>query len=184
MSFVNHLAQMSAQNTALSQQFAREQMAFQAQQNQIARDWQERMANTAHQRQVKDLQAAGLNPILSVNSGAATGSASGANGAAGQVDNSSINALASLAAASMNIASNERMQLKQMQNAYDIALLQTQSAESVASGNRKVTPIGFFDDRFKWAKERLDNLSSALNPSAMFDKRKFDKYTGYYGGKK
>jgi len=66
---------------------ARETNAFNAEQAQKQMDFQERMSNTSHQRQIEDLKKAGLNPILSSNSGASSPGGASASGVTANVGN-------------------------------------------------------------------------------------------------
>lgn len=121
------------------------------------RDWQEEMSNTAHQREMADMRAAGLNPALS----AKFGGASTPSGAQAQVPDYSQSVTSAVQAA--QAYSGLKLQDAQARNldvqsgdtlatqASRIDLLISQSRSALESGNLSV-------EHQKRVKEEIKNL--------------------------
>lgn len=82
-------SQMWDKTAAWNEEMFERQMEFAREEAQKNRDWQERMSNTAYQRAVSDLHAAGLNPILAATSGLQAPSVGGAQASIGGTSMSS-----------------------------------------------------------------------------------------------
>lgn len=86
------LITLQHQSYKYNRQLAKQSLHLSKNLQQFQNDYTTMMANSAHQREVADLRAAGLNPILSANTGAATPSAGGAIVSSGSVGAGSVGA--------------------------------------------------------------------------------------------
>lgn len=78
-----------------------DQQAFNAEEAQKEREWQEYMSNTAVQRQAADYAAAGFNPVLATNGGASSGVGASASSGTATAQASNVSLLQSAANAAV-----------------------------------------------------------------------------------
>lgn len=73
----------AASNRKFQKKTMREQNEFNSNEAQVTREWNAQMDNTKYQRQVADMQAAGVNPALAMNGGVTTQATSNATASSG-----------------------------------------------------------------------------------------------------
>lgn len=142
--YYKQMLDLASINNSWSAQQASEQMKF-----------QERMSNTAHQREVADLKAAGLNPVLS-----AGGSGSSVpSGAMGQTDMSTVSALSNIVGQLIN--QNTAVQVANINAGASIQSANIMASASQYAADRSYEAQRDFPNSFAAIASRLINESGA-----------------------
>ena len=178
------MAEANAYNTSMWEQTAawnesmwEKQAQFNAEQAQIQREWAERMDNTRYQRAIKDMEAAGLNPILAVTGGGIdTGGASGTAATVGGAQMSSAqSAMTSGGLLGANDASISGYQ-GQMENMSSTLALIGAVMGGLSSAMKSLGSLGDFG-------EGLGSALGQLLTGKSYDGTTYDEYNGDRGNK-
>ena len=145
----------------LIKQQTEENNAWSAEQAQRAMDYQTEMSNTAHQREVADLRAAGLNPVLSAGGqGATTGTGHAASGS-----DANITALYGLISKAMDAQMVQAQAMNNTAKSISTGLSSTPSSGSSAEQALEDYIRDAFDDLADSAFDDEESSDSSQLPS-------------------
>lgn len=133
-------------NNRYNAQEAQTNRNFQSLEAQINRNFQEAMSSTAHQREVADLRAAGLSPVLSANAGASTPSGSMPSGAQATADNSLVGMFGSMASSAMSAISSMS---NTMGNMASQLVTNVNSANVAKYGSELSADVGYYASKLQ-----------------------------------
>lgn len=187
--FLGAAGQKSANKT--NREIMREQMAFQERMANSAQAFSERMASTQAQRSVADYLAAGLNPALAYERGAAAPSGVTAGGASSRNENI-MRDMPSLVSSALALkAMKQQIEIAKQQSDADLAVKHETAAHTNMQRHKTLAEIGEIEQRVKFGgieqpfnlrAKQLQNIITELGITGHENDAELEKKLKSYGG--